>query len=329
MTALYPASPSERDGFVIARRGPRPQHDPWRYQGVIVEDERTEEGDVARLATVLLTGRECPWRCAMCDLWMYTTLADTPRGAIPAQISAARDALADGGRAVSGMKLYNAGSFFDRRAVPESDDEASAEALRGLSRVIVESHPALVGPRVDRFGSALERRGIALEVAMGLETAHPVALDALNKRVTLEDFAAAAQYLHDRHVALRVFLLISPPFVPRAEQDAWLVRSVDAAFDCGATVVSLVPTRSGNGTLETLSPRDFVAPDLDDIERSLALALGRAAGRGRVFVDLWDIDRFAGCACCRRARAARLHSMNLTQQIQPLRRCSSCVRADS
>ena len=149
-----------------------------------------------------------------------TTVGDTPPGAIPAQVAAARSAVRDDAVPVTGMKLYNAGSFFDPRAVPEADYDGVAEALTGLSRVIVESHPALVGPRVDRLLAALDRhRGPAplapqLEVAMGLETAHPAALDRLNKRFTLERFAQAARALDDRGVALRVFLLISPPFVP-------------------------------------------------------------------------------------------------------------------
>ena len=79
------------------------------------------------------------------------------------------------------IKLYNAGSFFDPRAVPEADYDAVAAELDGLSRVIVESHPALVGPRVDRFLEALRRRSeaeaVQLEVAMGLETVHPEALE--------------------------------------------------------------------------------------------------------------------------------------------------------
>jgi archaeosine synthase beta-subunit len=326
---LYPATSSERDRFVVDRRGPRAWHDPWRYQGLIVEDERTAEGERARIATVLLTGRECPWRCAMCDLWTYTTIADTPPGAIPAQVSAARLAVRDDRVPVTGMKLYNASNFFDPRAVPESDYDAVARALSGMTRVIVESHPALVGPRVDRLIAALDRhRGSGqpaqLEVAMGLETAHPAALDRLNKRFTLERFAEAARALADRGVSLRILPLISPPFTPSEEQDAWLVRSVDAAFSCGASVVSLVPTRSGNGTLEALSPRDFVGPALDDIERSLALALTQARGRGRVFADLWDLDRFARCRHCVAARAARLHGMNLAQDILPPGSCASC-----
>ena len=65
---------------------------------------------------------------------------------------------------------------------------------------------------------------------MGMETAHPEALDRLNKRFTLEDFATAARALGDRGVALRVFLLISPPFVPSEQQDAWLLRSLERSF---------------------------------------------------------------------------------------------------
>jgi radical SAM enzyme (TIGR01210 family) len=257
----------------------------------------------------------------MCDLWAYTTDEDTPCGAIPAQITAAREELASRREAVAGIKLYNAGSFFDPRAVPESDYDDVAVALAGLSRVIVESHPSLVGPRVDRLINALERHATggrgrpALEVAMGLETAHPEALDKLNKRFTLRGFADAADALERRGVALRVFLLISPPFVPLDEQDEWLRRSLDAAFDCGASVVSLVPTRPGNGTMEALIDLgEFTSPGIDDIERSFALALQHARGRGRVFVDLWDLERFAGPATSLDSTRARLHAMNLEQR---------------
>jgi len=328
-TGLYPDGRSGRDRFVLERRGPRPVHDPWRHQGLIVEDERDADGGLARIATVLITGRECPWRCAMCDLWRYTIDSDTPRGAIPAQITAVRAAMREQKAAVTGMKLYNAGSFFDPRAVPDADYDDVAAALSGLSRVVVESHPALVGPRVDRFLASLDRRPGAtppprLEVAMGLETAHPEALDRLNKGFTLDDFRQAAGALADRGVALRVFLLIAPPFVPVSDQDAWLLRSIDAAFDCGAIVISLIPTRSGNGAMEALAEAGaFRAPTLDDVERSLAIALTHAArsARGRVFVDLWDLDRFEACPHCFDARRERLHAMNLEQRVLPPTRC--------
>ena len=288
----YPGTPSERDRFIVDLRSPRPRHDPRRYQDLAVDDEITEAGTVARVGTVFLTGRECPWRCAMCDLWRYTTSEDTPPGAIPAQIAAARAVWRDRFDAVTRLKLYNASNFFDPRAVPETDYPAIAHQLRDLDQVIVESHPSLIGSRVDRFLEALD--GVPLEVAMGLETAHPAALDKLNKRMTADDFALAAGELRRRGVALRVFLLISPPFVPHEEQDAWLLRSVDFARQCGASVISLIPARGGNGTMEALAMQKyFREPSDDDVLRSydLVVASHPAPVDGqpavRILLDPW------------------------------------------
>src|SRR6185369_9526339 len=99
-----------------------------------------------------------------------------------------------------------------------------------------------VGPRLERWQTALSALEDVptLEVAMGLETAHPVALERLHKRMTLDEFVRAARALNRRDVALRAFVLIAPPFVPDDEQEDWLLRSVDVAFDAGASVVSLI-----------------------------------------------------------------------------------------
>lgn len=335
----FPSSAPERDRFILARRGPRASLDPSSHQGVVVEDERAEDGHVARVATVFLTGRECPWRCTMCDLWKHTTETDTPAGAIPKQIAAARVQIADAAPPVDTLKVYNAGSFFDPRAVPESDYDDIAEQFTGLDRVIVESHPALIGRRVDALLDALDRARSSmragwpakLEVAIGLETANPDVLDALNKRFTVDDFKAAAAALRNRGAAVRVFLLVSPPFIADTEQDTWLIRSIDVAFQAGVSAVSLVPTRSGNGAMEALAATgQFHEPSLADVERSLAVALAAARGRGRVFVDLWDLPRFASCTTCLKGRRARLHSANLFQTIAPSSTpCADCGAAAS
>ena len=325
--AIYPATASARDRFVLERRGPRIQHDPWRYQGLIVEDERTEQGSRARMATVFLTGRECPWRCAMCDLWRYTTAADTPRGALASQTANALEAArADADPRV--VKLYNAGSFFDPRAVPPDDFEEIASALTGIEHVIVESHPALVDDPVDRWIAAFSRPAgsgapTTLEVAMGLETAHPEALEKLNKRMTLDGFDRAARWLARHGIAVRAFVLVHPPFIPGAERETWLARSVDHAFAAGATAVSLIPLRGGNGTVEALAAEGLCdMPRLADLERAFALALPRA--RGRVFADLWDLERLASCPDCFGPRRDRLATMNLHQEARPRIPCASC-----
>jgi uncharacterized Fe-S cluster-containing MiaB family protein len=101
---------------------------------------------------------------------------------------------------------------------------------------------------------------------MGLETVHPEALEALNKRMTIEDFAGAAERLKRRGVSLRVFLLIHPPFVPHEEQDRWLLKSVAFAEECGASVISLIPVRAGNGAMEALTAQKlFRLPTPDDV----------------------------------------------------------------
>lgn len=285
---------------------------------MIVEDERTETGAVTPIATVFLTGAECPWRCAMCDLWQHTLEGPTAPGALPHQLDVALARLAPRSPRI---KLYNAGSFFDPNAVPVSDYAAIAARLQGFEQVVVESHPALVGERVERFQAALG--SVALEVAMGLETAHPEALEKLHKRMTLEQFAAAAGELRRGGASVRAFLLVPPPFVARAEEAEWLRRSIDFAFDVGVSVVSLVPTRLGNGALDALHARgEFRAPRLRDLEAGLADALPEP--RGRVFADLWDLAAFSDCDACLEARRDRLHAMNLWQDVRPPVACTAC-----
>lgn len=286
------------------------------------------------MATLFLTGRECPWRCLMCDLWQHTTEERTPVGAIPTQIDFAlkKLTLTHPSRPARQIKLYNSGSFFDRAAIPWEDHPFIAQQVAGFERVIVESHPALIGDATLRFRDLLNAaardfvvnsRPATLEVAMGLETAHPQVLDQLNKRFTLEDFARAADRLRQEAIALRVFVLIKPPFMDEAEGLAWAVRSAEFAFDCGATVVSLIPTRLGNGALEALAAQgQFDPPRLASVEA--ALERGLALGRGRVFVDLWDLEKFSNCPACFAARCERLQRLNLEQQWLPPIRCEHC-----
>jgi hypothetical protein len=161
---------------------------------------------------------------------------------------------------------------------------------------------------------------------MGLETAHPEALRRLEKRLSLDEFAAAAEALCLRGVALRVFLMVGPPFVPAVEQEAWLERSVAFAFDCGASVVSLIPTRGGNAPLDALvAAGEFALPQLSDLERAVEAVL--PGGRGRVLADLWDLERFARCPQCLPPRHDRLQRANLEQVLSPPVACDACAGA--
>lgn len=312
----YPATAEERTRWILAKRGPRRALDPRKPVAAHVESEPSESGEAVAVATVFLTNRECPWHCLMCDLWQATLTETIPEGAIAEQV---RQALA-GLPPARWVKLYNAGSFFDPRAIARSEYEPVAREIAGFERVIVESHPALVGEDVVRLRDLLPGR---LEVAMGLETVHPGVLRRLNKGMTAEDFERAAARLNEAGVALRAFVLVGLPFLRDDEAQDWTARSVAFAFDCGAEVVAVIPTRPGNGALDALRRRgEFDPPVLAALESAAAAALD--SGRGRVLADLWDLERFSSCPSCFPIRRERLVAMNLSQRVLPKVSCARC-----
>jgi radical SAM enzyme (TIGR01210 family) len=313
-------SPLLHDEFVVQHRSSKAPLDPHRAYAAIWEEERDADGALAPTAVVFLTNKECPFRCVMCDLWVNTLDATVPRGAIAAQI---RAALADLPPARQ-IKLYNAGSFFDPAAIPPDDDDEIAGAVEGLERVIVEAHPSFLAgayrDRCLRFRDAISGQ---LEVAIGLETSHPDVLARLNKKMTLDAFTRAAGFLREHDIDLRVFILLSPPFMPHGEEVEWARRSLDFAAECGATVSVVIPTRGGNGAMEAIGDA-FHPPRLDWLESAIEYGLG--LGGMRVFADLWNVERFFECRCSP-DRAARLAVMNREQQAPPRVRCV-CVGSD-
>ncbi|WP_188553481.1 radical SAM protein [Edaphobacter dinghuensis] len=312
----YPTSDVERDQWILARRPAREDLDYRQPYAFLVEEEYSAAKEVVPVATVFLTNRECPWRCVMCDLWRNTLTEKVPVGAIPQQIDYALARLPPARQ----IKLYNSGSFFDRGAIPIEDYPAIAAQANSFDRTIVESHPSLINQTCLQFRDLLSNK---LEVAMGLETSHPKILTLLNKRITLNQFSDASQYLQSNGIDLRVFILVQPPFMRAHEALYWAERSLDFAFDCGATAVTLIPTRPGNGAMETLIQLgEFSPPKLNVVEA--AASYGLRLGRGRVFVDLWDLHSAPSKCSCYPLRMERLRKMNLQQSVTDRIECPQC-----
>jgi len=319
MVSAYPAR--GRTAWILAQRPPRPAApDPNAPHGVFLEKERLASGVVGDSGVVLLTNRECPWRCLMCDLWKDTTRGSVPEGAIPRQVDVAVRTWADAGIQPVQVKLYNSGSFFDPAAIPPADYAPVARRLAFAQNVVVESHPLLVGERARVLRDLLAG---SLEVALGLETAHPEVLKKLNKKFDLAQFARAAEFLAAERIALRVFLLVHPPFLDERAGLEWTVKSAEFAFKCGAGAVTLIPTRTGNGAMERLrASGEFVPPTLAMLEAAQRAAL--ALGRARVFADTWALEPFSTCSQCFAARRERLQTINCTQRDTPPVRCAVC-----
>jgi hypothetical protein len=316
---VYPAQ--GRTAWILAQRPLRAMApDSNVPHGIFLERECLADGTIADSGVVLLTNRECPWRCVMCDLWKDTTRDSVPEDAIPRQVEFAVQTWSQAGTLPVQVKLYNSGSFFDPAAIPPADYAPVARRIAFARHVVVESHPLLIGDRVRVLRDLLSG---SLEVALGLETAHPEVLQKLNKKFDLVQFARAAEFLAAERIALRAFLLVNPPFMNEAEGAEWVVKSAEYAFACGAGAVTLIPTRTGNGAMERLRESgEFVPPTLATLETAQRDAL--ALGRGRVFADTWALEPFSTCPHCFAARRERLQTVNQTQRNLPPIRCDVC-----
>jgi radical SAM enzyme (TIGR01210 family) len=294
--------------------------DPGRAHGFLAEDERRPGGEIERTLTIFLSGAECPFTCAFCDLWRYTIDGPTPTGALTTQVTTVLEEVAPAHPVPHRLKLYNASNWFDRRAVPAQDSAAIAALAAPFAAVTVESHANTVGAMTLEFAGQLAGR---LEVAMGLETIHPVAAAQLNKRLDLPRFDRAAAFLAAHDIDVRVFVLLGAPHIPAAESVEWAVRSATYAVAQGAAVVSIIPVRGGNGELERLAAIGaFTPPTLVQLEEALEQCLSLAPAV--VTADLWDAERLSACEDCRAARVARMARMQLTGVREPAVVCALC-----
>lgn len=302
------------DQWIVSRRGDKNYVDPGKPYAWLVEKECTAARKIEDTAIIFLTNRECSYHCLMCDLWKNTTDVTVPVGAIPDQIEWALERIQN----VKHLKLYNSGSFFDGRAIPEEDYPRIASLLSHFETVIVESHPKLIGERCLRFRDMLKPE---LHVAIGLETVNPDLLLRLNKKMTLQDFTRSVSFLSTNGILARAFVLLRPPFLTEEEGIYWAERSLDFSFRVGVECCTVIPVRGGNGAMDYLQEKgNFSRPDIRSLES--VLEYGILLNSGRVFADLWDLNLFSTCSKCFDRRTARLNEMNLNQMLPPQVECT-------
>jgi len=301
------------DSWIISMRGNKNKVDPHKPYGWLVEKERTISGKIEDTGIIFLTNCECPFHCLMCDLWKNTTDISVPAGTIPKQIEWALGQMPD----IKHLKLYNSGSFFDVRAIPEEDYPEIASLLKNFETVIVECHPKLINQKCLNFKGMLEPD---LHIALGLETVHPEILPKLNKQMTPDNFRNAVSFLTKNGINSRAFVLLRPPFLSESEGIYWAERTIDFAFDAGVECCTVIPVRAGNGPMDFLLEKGyFNLPDIHSLETVLEYGIGLKSGR--VFADVWDLGLFSSCNKCLDQRINRIVSMNLSQKTQPVVEC--------
>jgi radical SAM enzyme (TIGR01210 family) len=293
--------------WILSKRGNKNKVDPFKPYAWMVEKERTPSGTIEDTGIIFLTNRECPWQCLMCDLWKNTTDESVPAGAIAAQIEWALEKMP----AVRHLKLYNSGSFFDEKAIPESEYKNIAALINSFESVIVESHPKLIDEKCLRFRDMIKPD---LQIAIGLETVNSDILRKLNKKSTPEDFERSVKYLTVNGILSRAFILLRPPFMTESDGIVWARKSIDFAFKAGVECCIIIPVRGGNGAMEDLSAKgNFSPPQLTSLEKVLEYGIGLK--RGRVFADTWDLGLFSKCNKCLKISTDRITMMNLTQTV--------------
>jgi archaeosine synthase beta-subunit len=292
--------------WIATCRGRKNNVDPLKPYAWHIEKERTSSGTVEDVATIFLTNMECPFRCLMCDLWKNTTDNPVSPGVIPKQIEWALNHFPD----VKNLKLYNSGSFFDKKAIPESDYRKIASLVSNFDTVIVESHPGFINEGCFRFRDMIKSD---LQIAIGLETVNREVLMRLNKQMTLENFAESVNFLMTNDIFTRAFILLRPPFLSETEGVFWAERSLDFAFSTGVECCVIIPVRTGNGAMDQLIEKGiFTPPDIHSLEKVLEYGIEQQAGR--VFADTWDLKLFSKCDKCLGERTDRLIAMNLNQK---------------
>jgi hypothetical protein len=98
---------------------------------------------------------------------------------------------------------------------------------------------------------------------------------------------------------------------------------VEYAVSRGASVVSIIPVRGGNGEMERLQALGhFTPPTLSQLEAALdGCLLFRDAV---ITADLWDAQLLSRCEACGPLRIARLARVNVSGIAEPMVSCSVC-----
>ena len=207
-------------------------YDPHEPTRVWIDEDNTPDGVRESLTIVLNTGG-CRWAraggCTMCGYVAESVDGGTvPPAALADQVEAALAHERDhADEPCELVKIYTSGSFLDEREVPAESRRLIAETFADRERIVVESLPDFVA--APKLADLLDR-GLAVDVAVGLETATDrVRHDCVNKYFEFDEFVAASEAAAAVGAGVKAYLLMKPPFL---SESAALTDMIDSVRRC-------------------------------------------------------------------------------------------------
>lgn len=142
------------------------------------------------------------------------------------------------------VKIYNSGSFLDKREIPLEFREDVFRGFAEAERVLFESRPEFVTE--ETLG---ELPSDKVSVAIGLESSNEDVLrGCVRKGFSVGEYATAARMLGSFRIPLRTYLLLKPPFLTERQSVEDAKRSVSFASEFSESV-SINPLNVQKGTL--------------------------------------------------------------------------------
>lgn len=142
------------------------------------------------------------------------------------------------------VKIYNSGSFLDRREIPLEFRQDILSGFENARRILFETRPEFVTEEaLNQFPTD------RISVAIGLESGNDEVLkNCIRKGFTVEQYVAAAELLGRKRIPLRTYLLLKPPFLTERQSVEDAKRSVSFASRFSESV-SINPLNVQKGTV--------------------------------------------------------------------------------
>lgn len=302
-----------------------------------VREEHFEGASRERLVLYLMS-QGCDWAlrkahgCTMCGhLAKQTRRLAIPAGGHERQFRSVFDRT-DWSRFPI-LNLYNNGSFLNDAEIPANERRAILRAIGAnphIRMLVVESRPEFV-----REANVRELRellpGKHVELAIGLETVDDRRRAiCINKGFTLRQYERAAA-VAAKHVALRTYVLLKPPFYSEAEAADDAVATIRHAFATGSTTVSLEPC-----TLQAYTLAEYLAAC--GLYRppwlwTVVDVLRRTAGLGKTVVGMFQFYPAPtlvphNCTTCNERVLEQLRRYNRTLDVAAFDGSTCACRSD-